>query len=129
MNHAANISSIETYFDKILKGKVSDNVFAGTLPSTLAESLTDCVVIQCGSAIRNRNAYNKGIVNIYLYTQPSANGRKNVALLSKMEKALAEVLETEVSEVYSLWPAYSDSGYDSTYNMHFVIQAVNLIIK
>lgn len=129
MNNNFNISAIETFFDKILKKKVSEHIFAGTLPNTLSEGLTDCVLIDCGSTISDKGPYAKGVVNIFLYAQPTSNGRKNVALLSKMEKALNTVLEETVDETYMITPLYRDSDYDSTYNMHFNIVAVNLIIR
>lgn len=129
MNDNANISAIETYLDKILKGKVSKNVYAGTLPNTLPEGLTDCVLIDCGNAISDYNAYAKGIVNIFLYAQPTSNGRKNVALLSQLERKLNQVLEYNVDPTYVLTTLYRDSDYDTNYNMHYIIVAVNLIIK
>ena len=53
MNNNLNISSIETYLDKIIKGKVSKNVFAGTLPNTITDDTKDLVLIDCGNAIND----------------------------------------------------------------------------
>lgn len=129
MNDNFNISSIETYLDKIIKGKVSKNVYAGTLPNTLPEEMVDCVLIDCGSAINDRGPYAKGVVNIFLYAQPTSNGRKNVPVLSRMEKAMNKVLEETVGDAYVLTQLYKDSDYDTNYNMHYIIVAVNLIIR
>lgn len=124
-----NISSVETYLDKILKGRVSKNMYAGTLPNTLPEEMADCVLIDCGGAINDHGPYSKGVVNIFLYAQPTSNGRKNVAALSRMEKAINKVLDDAGDETYVLTQLYRDSDYDTNYNMHYIIVAVNLLIK
>lgn len=52
INDNLNISTIETYLDKIIKGKVSKNVFVGTLPNTISDDTKDLVLIDCGNAGR-----------------------------------------------------------------------------
>jgi hypothetical protein len=127
-NRNANISKIETYLDSILKGKVSDLCYAGTLPSTLNTNATDMVLIDCGMAVNDYNSHCKGAVNIFLYAKPTSTGRKNVTLLSKMEKAFDEVLDNQESEIYKISELYRMSDYDTVYNMHYIIIAINLII-
>lgn len=129
MNENLNISTIETYLDNIIKDKVSKNVFAGTLPNTLTDSVKDLVLIDCGSAIDNHNAYGKGTINIFLYAKPTANGRKNVAQLSKMEKNMDTVLNVANDERYTLELLYKLSDYDSAMNWHYIVVALNIIIK
>lgn len=129
MNENLNISTIETYLDNIIKDKVSKNVFAGTLPNTLTDSVKDLVLIDCGSAIDNHSAYGKGTVNIFLYAKPTANGRKNVAQLSKMEKNMDTVLNVANDERYTLELLYKLSDYDSAMNWHYIVVALNIIIK
>ena len=129
INDNLNISSIETYLDKIIKGKVSKTVFAGTLPNTLGDTVKDLVLIDCGNAINDLSSHGKGTLNIFLYAHPTANGRKNVAQLSKMEKAFTTVLDTASDERYSLTQLYKTSDYDTALNWHFTIVALNIIIK
>lgn len=129
INDNLNISSIETYLDGIIKGKVSKNVFAGTLPNTLADDTKSLVLIDCGNAINDLDAYGKGTVNVYLYAKPTANGRKNVAQLSKMEKAMNAVLDGANDDRYALAQLYKATDYDSAINWHFIIVALNIIIK
>lgn len=129
INDNLNISSIETYLDGIIKGKVSKNVFAGTLPNTLADDTKDLVLIDCGNAINDLDAYGKGTINVYLYAKPTANGRKNVVQLSKMEKAMNAVLDGANDDRYALAQLYKATDYDSAINWHFIIVALNIIIK
>lgn len=129
INDNLNISTIETYLDKIIKGKVSKNVFTGTLPNTIDDTAKDLVLIDCGNAINDLDAYGKGTVNVYLYAHPTANGRKNVAQLSKMEKAMNAVLDGANDNRYALAQLYKATDYDSALNWHYIIVALNLIIK
>lgn len=129
MNGNLNISSIETYLDKIIKGKVSKNVFAGTLPNTLNDDTKDLVLIDCGNAINDLSAYGKGVINVYLYSKPTANGRKNVAQLSNMEKAMNVVLDGANDDRYVLTQLYKATDYDSAINWHYIIVALNIIIR
>lgn len=131
-NDFFNISSIETHLDKVIRKNICKQCYAGTLPATLAEDVKSYVVIDCGNAIRDLNAYGSGIVNIFLYAQPIGNGAKNVAALSKLEKAFSKAMREDLfdSEHYSVARevVYQDSDYDNTYNMHFIIKAIQLTI-
>lgn len=128
-NDNLNISSIETYLDSIIKGKVSKNVFAGTLPNTLEDTVKDLVLIDCGNTISDLDAYGKGTLNIFLYAKPTANGRKNVAQLSKMEKSFANVIDTAADERYTLTQLYKASDYDTALNWHYIVVALNIVIS
>lgn len=131
-NDYINISAIETHLDAVINEAISSQVSVGTLPSTLEEDVMAYVVIDCGNAISDFHAYGKGIINIYLYAQP-INGAKNVPALSIMETAFMKALREDAfdTEHYSVARelAYQDTGYDSTYNMHYIIKAIHLIIK
>lgn len=129
VNENLNISSIETYLDKIIKGKVSKNVFAGTLPNTLEDDVKGLVLIDCGNAINDLSSHGKGTLNIFLYAHPTANGRKNVAQLSKMEKAFAAVLDNADDERYVLTQLYKSSDYDTALNWHYIVVGLNIIVK
>ena len=129
MNDNLNISSIETYLDKIIKGKVSKTVYAGTLPNAISDDTKDLVLIDCGNAVKDLSAYGKGTINVYLYAHPTANGRKNVAQLSKMEKAMNTVLDSANDDRYVLTQLYKATDYDSAINWHFTIVALNIIIR
>lgn len=130
-NDYINISAIETHLDKVLRKKVSKSCYAGTLPATLSENVQSFVVIDCAAGIRDFNAYGEGIVNIFLYAQP-INGVKNVAALSALEKSFNKVMMDDGfdSEHYrvSREIEYSNTDFDTTYGMHFIIKAIRLTI-
>lgn len=127
-----NISSIETHLNKILSKQVCKHCYATTLPATLSEDNSAYVVIDCANSINDFNAYAKGIVNIYLYAKPIGNGLKNVAELSKLEKSFNKLLQEDAfdTEHYSVAREliYSNTDYDNTYNMHFIIKAIQIKI-
>ena len=83
------------------------------------------------NALHDFAAYGQGIVNIYLYAQP-INGMKNVAELSRLETAFNKALQEDAfdDEHYRVARevAYTNSNYDTTYNMHFIIKAIRLTI-
>lgn len=130
-NDNLNISSIETHLDKVIRKRVSKNCYAGTLPSTLTEGAMSYVVIESVNALHDYTAYGSGIINIYLYAQP-IKGMKNVAELSKLEKAFNKALQEDAfdNENYKVARevAYTNTNYDNTYNMHFIIKAIRLTI-
>lgn len=133
MNDNINITSIETHLYAVLRNNVSEQCYAGTLPSTLSEKIDSYVVIDSTNALYDYEAYGRGIVNIYLYAKPIGNGQKNVAALSKLEKAFNKALLDDAfdDDNYSIprEVAYSHSGYDNAYGMHYIIKAIRIIIK
>lgn len=131
MTDELNISSIETHLDKVIRKHISKNCYAGRLPATLKEDVMDFVVIDCAMGIRDLNAYGSGIVNIYLYAQP-INGLKNVPVLQRLETAFRKVMDESLfdNEHYKVAQeaVYSRQDYESSYDMDFIIKAINIII-
>lgn len=131
-NDYINISSIETHLDSVIRKKICKQCYATTLPSTLSDNIKTYVVIDCSNAINDLHAYGRGIVTVFLYAQPISNGAKNVAALSKLEKAFNKALQEDAfdTEHYSVPRelVYSNTDYDTTYNMHFIVKAIRLII-
>lgn len=130
-NDNINISSIESHLADVIEKNVCPICYAGTLGATLTQGVMKMVVIDCGNTIRDYHAYGYGTVNIYLYAQPT-NGLKNVPALSELESAFAKALREDKfdNENYSVsrQTLLSGTGYDTTYNMHFVIKAIRLTI-
>lgn len=125
-----NISSIETYFNEILDGDLSENVYPSTLPSTIPDSWKDMVVISCDTSLTDYNAYASGGVNIYLYAKPLSNGKKNVAVMSKMEKRLNEIIKEQVSSNsrYRIHRSENREDYDAVRNLHVNIVRIWVLI-
>lgn len=128
MNRAnLNISEIETYLYSILDNKVSDNTYAGTLPDTIQPEWTDMCLIDIGSDIRDYDAYGYGVVLVWLYARPLANGAKNVAKMSQLESKLNEVIEGANDSTYHISRRGTYSDYDSQRKWH--CNVVELITK
>lgn len=126
-----NISSIETFYNEILDNDISQNVFPGTLPSTINDSWKDMAVVSCNTAIRDYNAYASGIVDVYLYAKPLSNGAKNVTVMSKMEKRLNEIIKEQagLNPHYKIHREETRTDYDATRNLHVnIVRIFTLII-
>lgn len=131
-NDSINISAILTHLDTVVRKNVCKQCHAGTLPATLSEKIDSYVVIDSANALYDYAAFGRGIINIFLYAKPIGNGQMNVAALSKLEKAFDAAMQTDAfdNEHYRVARevAYSNSGYDNTYNMHYIVKAIRLTI-
>lgn len=123
-----NISKIETFFNSLLDGKVSDNTFFTEMPATLKSTWADVVVVDIVS-MADLNAAGQCRVNVFLYAKPKSNGTKNVPVLSKMETALNESVMSNDDKHYKLLSTgnkYTD--YDASRDLHCNIIEFNLLI-
>lgn len=125
----ANISAVETFYNAILDGDISENVFPSTLPPKI-DSMNDMVVISCDTGINNYNAYAGGYVELWLYAKPMSSGKKNVALMSKMEKRLNEIIKEQAGKNphYTITRDESRTDYDSARNLHVNIVRIYTLI-
>ena len=123
-----NISKIETYLHSIIDNVVSDNTYVGTPPETLKEDWNDVCVIDVGPSIRDMNAYGKGVVLVWLYARPLANGAKNVAKMSELETKLNEVIKNAHDRTYRINRGATYSNYDPNRKWHCNIVELNLTI-
>nr|DAG14693.1 MAG TPA: hypothetical protein [Caudoviricetes sp.]DAP81658.1 MAG TPA: hypothetical protein [Caudoviricetes sp.]DAV63927.1 MAG TPA: hypothetical protein [Caudoviricetes sp.]DAY68895.1 MAG TPA: hypothetical protein [Caudoviricetes sp.] len=123
-----NISTIETFFNELLDEKVSSNTFFTTVPTNIDTTWSDLVVIDCANSIQDLNAYGVGTVLVWLYAKPFSNGRKNVAVMSKLEKALNEALENNKNASYAVSKKGTFADFDSDAKMHCNIVEIQLLI-
>lgn len=121
-----NISRIEAFFDSILKGKLSKNIFYSDLPPTIKESWSDFVLVDVFS-VNDLDGMGTGLVNIYLYAKPLSSGCKNVKALNNLEDKLTAILKDAEGKPYNITRAYTNTGFDSQCNTHYNI--VGLYIK
>ena len=117
LNRYANTSKVEEYLYSVLNGTVSDQVFAGTLPTAIGESWNSMVLIDCDLPMTDFGPYSSATVYIYLYARPNANGPKNVPVLAKMEDDLCDVLDS-----------IQNAHYDTTLQWHRNYVYFNLVI-
>lgn len=123
-----NISKIETYIVGIIDNVVSDNTFAGTLPTTINAAWSDMVLVDCVNAIGDLDALGKGVVLVWLYAKPRADGTKNVALMSKLEKKLNDVINAANDRHYIISRRDTYSEYDEARKWHCNIVELNITI-
>lgn len=123
-----NISKIETYLHSIIDNTVSDNTYVGTPPETFKEAWTDVCVIDAGAEIRDMDAYGKGVVLVWLYARPLANGAKNVAKMSELETKLNEVIKNAHNSTYRINRRATYTNYDTERKWHCNIVELNLTI-
>jgi hypothetical protein len=125
---AINISKIETYLYSIIDNIVSNNTYVGTPPETIKDDWQDMCVINLGASISDMDAYGKGVVLVWLYARPLANGAKNVAKMSEMETKLNEVIESAHDSTYRINRKATYTDYDSQRKWHCNIVELNLTI-
>jgi hypothetical protein len=123
-----NVSKIESYLYSIIDSVVSENTYASVPPETIKESWTDMCVIDVGSNIRDYDAYGKGVVLVWLYARPLANGAKNVAKMSELETKLSEVIKNAHNSTYRINRRATYTDYDSNRKWHCNIVELNLTI-
>lgn len=124
-----NISLIENFFNELLDGVVSDNVFFTSLPSSIQQTWNDLVVVKCSNAIRDMNAYGYGTVLVWLYAKPLSSGKKNLAVMLKMENALDEAIKNSNNATYQVKRRSEYADYDDKVKMHCnIVEIVTLIV-
>jgi hypothetical protein len=126
-----NISKIESFLYEKIDNVVSKNTFVGSkVPDKTAipTDWNDIVLIDIPNGVRDFDAYGKGTVLVYLFARPQESGRKNVAVLSKMEASLNEVVKTSSNDTYLLKRRLTFTGYDMNIDWHYNVIEITLTI-
>lgn len=127
-----NISKIETFLNSKFDNVISKNTFVGSkLPDKAAipSDWKDMCLINIQSGLRDFDAYGKGTVLVYLLARPQESGKKNVAVLSKMETKLNEVISSSANDTYCMKRRLAFTGYDLNIDWHYnVIEIVLTIV-
>lgn len=127
INRYANTSRVEDFVYSILRGRVSDNVFVGTVTEPRGE-WEDMVLIDCDLPMTDYGSHSKATVYVFLYARPRADGAKNSARLAAMEDALCDVLDSVCDSHYSVERLSNGADYDAQINWHRNFVYFNLII-
>lgn len=123
-----NISKIETFFDKILRGALTDNLFFTDAPPAISDSWDEFVVVDCNS-IADWDAYGQGTVLVYIYVPPmGASGRKNVAQFSALEQKLNNIIANSWDNNYRMKRRETYSDFDEDKNMFVNIIEISLVV-
>lgn len=122
-----NISKIETFFDTLLRGTVSDNVFFTYLPDAVEESWKEMVLVDC-SAMDDWDAFGRGTVLVMIYVPPMPSGRKNVAVMSSVEQRLNSAIDRCGDPAYRIRRGETYSDYDVERKMFVNIITIELVV-
>ena len=112
-------SNVEKYLFGLLKGSVSANVFAGSLPSNLGNGWKDAVLIDCSLPLVDYNAFLSGTAYVYLLAKPNANGTKNIPTMSSLETSFLTTLKTNHDFHYRVQTYNTFAGFAEDIQWHF----------
>lgn len=124
------ISSIETFFDSLLRGKdnLTENLFFDEMPTSLKKGWKEFVVVDCGNPLQDKDAYGRQTVLVYMYVTQNAYGKKDVKTMQALEQKLNRLINGNLDEHYHTSFRGRYSHYDAVNDMYFNIVQINLII-
>lgn len=123
-----NISKIETFFDSLLRGEVTDNLFFAQPPQAIQEAWKEFIVVDCSGMV-DWDAYGQGTVLLFVYIPPlGSSGRKDVASFSAIESKINECIETSSDPVYKVRRRETYADYDEDKNMFVDVIEISLVV-
>lgn len=125
-----NISSIETYLNSIFDNKVSNNTIFGYMieKSEIPSDWQDMVMVEIPNGVDDLHAYGIGTILVWLYARPLLSGKKNVAVMSILEKKLNEVIASSNNGDYQLTRRMTYTSYDTDIDWHCNVVELNILI-
>lgn len=125
-----NISSIETFFDGLLRGseKLTNNLFFGELPPSIGKTWEEVVIVDCANPLSDMDAYGRMTALVYLYTKPNAYGLKDVKKMQELETKLNALIVNNADEHYHVSIRGRYSNYNAVNDIFVTIVQINLII-
>lgn len=125
-----NISSIETYLNSIFDNTISDNTIFGYMieKATIPDDWNEMVMIEVPNGVTDMDAYGQGTILVWLYARPLLSGKKNVAIMSALEKKLNKVLASSNNGVYQLSRRVTYTSYDTDIDWHCNVVELNILI-
>lgn len=124
------ISSIETFFDGLLRGKtkLTENLFFEQLPTSWKKEWNELVLVDCGNPQRERDAYGVQTILVYLYVKANAYGRKDVKTIQRLERRLNELILTNDDPDYHTSLRGRYSNYSAVNDVFYDVVQINLVI-
>lgn len=128
--HRKTISSIETFFDSLLRGsdKLTENLFFEELPTSWKKEWDELVLVDCGNPQRDKDAFGVQTILISIYTKANAYGRKDVKTMQRLEKRLNELILGNDDEHYHTTLRGRYSNYSAVNDVFFNIVQINLVV-
>ena len=115
-----NISRVETFLNGIFDNVISRNTFFTTMieKETIPNDWQDMCLVEIPNGITDMGAFGVGTVLVWLYARPLSSGRKNVAVMSSLEKKLNDVIATASNTDFTLTRRGTYTDYDTSINWH-----------
>lgn len=125
-----NISSIETYLNSIFDNTISDNTIFGYMieKATIPDDWNEMVMIEVPNGVADMDAYGQGTILVWLYARPLLSGKKNVAIMSTLEKNLNEVVKSSSNSTYQISRRLTYTSYDTDIDWHCNVVELNILI-
>lgn len=124
----ATISSIQTFFDSLFRGRLDDNIFFDAPPQVIGDSWKSFVVVDLGTEIRDMDAFSDGTVRVMIYVRPLVSGSVNASLTQQKEHVLNSIIHALSDEHYVLRRLGSFSDYDTDTGFHLVAYILKIKI-
>lgn len=128
--NSMNISSIETYLNSIFDNTISNNTIFGYMleKAAIPNEWSDMVMIEIPNGIEDLDAYGNGTILVWLYARPLMSGKKNVSVMSQLEKKLNEVLKNQGNDTYQLTRRLTYTSYDTDIDWHCNVVELTILI-
>lgn len=125
-----NISAVETYLNSIFDNTISENTIFGYMleKAAIPDNWNDMVMIEIPNGIEDLDAYGNGTILVWLYARPLMSGKKNVAIMSQLEKKLNEVLQNHGNTTYQLTRRLTYTSYDTDIDWHCNVVELTILI-
>lgn len=125
-----NISSIETYLNSIFDNTISDNTIFGYMieKATIPDNWEDMVLIEIPNGVADMDAYGQGTILVWLYARPLLSGKKNVAIMTTLERKLNEVIKSSSNATYQISRRLTYTSYDTDIDWHCNVVELNILI-
>lgn len=121
-------SSVETFFDSLLRGRLTDNLFYNSLPTNIRKRWKECAVVDVANPMRDYDSHMVGTVLVFLYAKQNDYGIKNVKVLQEQERKLNRLIEESRDEHYHISRRGSYSNYDAVNDIYYNVVQINLIV-
>lgn len=125
-----NISRIETFLNGIIEDKVSSNTFFGYMPDAAivkSSDWTDICMVEFPNGVNDKDAYGLGTALIWLCAKPLPSGKKNVAVLSRLEKNLNNAI-SGTFEGFQVQRRLTFTTYSTEINWHCNVVELQILI-
>lgn len=124
----ANVSSVETFFDKILRGELTDHLFFGELPTSIKKEWKELVVVDCGNPVRDYDGFAASLVVLEMFVKQNPYGGKDVATMQELERKLNAIIEHNNDPHYHITRRSTYQNYDAVNDIYYNSVQINLII-